>query len=461
MDLRNLIETLERNGKLHRVKAEVDKDWELSCVARHVAYLPTEKRYGLLFERPKGFNIPIAVGLFASRELYALALGVNKIKDIYERWSKALSKPIPPVEVNTGPCKEQIQVGDKVDLAELPIPTWTPGLDKAPCISAGCVVTKDPETGIRNVGTYRLMLKGKNKLGVLILPAKHGGIIYSKYEALDKPMEVAIVIGPPPSVCMTSTGRVPYGIDELAVASGLEGSPLNLVRCETVDLEVPAEAEIVIEGVVPPKVRELEGPFGEFSGFMASEGMRPFVNVTAVTRRNHHIYQSFIEQKPPSEGDCLKDVVLEAILLNAFQSLGIPGIKQVYVTESGAQYHVIVAIRKLFPGHVKQVIQACWAAYPVGCKQVIVVAEDCDVYDLRDVDWHIATRVQPDRDIVMMSECTGHSLDPSMPKERREWGAKMGIDATPKFPYPPVSLPPAEMLQKVKDMWSKYNLPEL
>ena len=461
MDLRSFIETLEHNGKLHRVKAEVDKEWELSCIARHVAHLPAEKRYGLLFENPKGFSIPVCVGLFASRELYAIGLGGAKIEDAYRRWDEALSKPLPPKMVSNGPCKQRIQTGDQIDLNKLPTPTWTPGLDKAPYISAGCVITKDPETGTPNVGTYRLMLKGRNKLGVLILPAKHGGIIYSKYEALNKPMEVAIVLGPPPSVCMVSTGRVPYGFDELAVAGGLAGKPLELNRCETVDLEVPASSEIVIEGVVPPKEREMEGPFGEFSGFMAAEGMRPFVNVTAVTHRDNPIYQAFIEQKPPSEGACLKDVVLEVILLNAFKSLGVPGIKKVYVTESGAQYHVIVAIRKLFPGHVKQVIQACWAAYPVGCKQVIVVEEDCNVYDLADVDWHVATRVQPDRDIVIMSECTGHSLDPSMPKERREWGAKMGIDATRKFPYPPVSLPPADMLQQVKDMWPKYHLPQL
>ena len=461
MDLRAFLKALESNGRLQRVKTEVDKDWELSCIARHVACMPAPKRFGLLFEKPKGYDTPVAVGLFGSRELYAMGLGFRSIDDVRKRWLDALAKPIPPIVVSNGACKEQVQIGDDVDLLKFPVPIWTPSLDPAPYVTAGCIVMKDPETGVRNVGVYRLMLKGRNKLGILILPAKHSGIIYSKYEALKKPMEVAIILGPPPSVCMTSVARVPYGADELAVSGGLQDEALKLVRCETIDMEVPADAEIIIEGVVPPQERELEGPFGEFSGYMGPEGMQPFVNVTAVTHRTNPIYQAFIEQKPPAEGSIVKDIVLEIVLLNALKALGVPGIKDVYVTEAGAQYHAIVSLRKLFPGHVKQVIQACWAAYPVGCKQVIVVEDDCDIYDPRDVDWHIATRVQPDRDVVIMAECTGHTLDPSMPPDRRHWGSKMGIDATRKIPYPPVSLPPADMLKKVKEMWSKYGLPEL
>jgi UbiD family decarboxylase len=194
---------------------------------------------------------------------------------------------------------------------------------------------------------------------------------------------------------------------------------------------------------------------------MGPEGMRPFIHVTAVTHRNNPIYHAFLEQKPPSEGAVLKDVVQEGVLLNALKNLGIPGVKRIYVTEAGAQYNVIVAIRKMHPGHVKRVMQGCWAAYAVGCKMVIVVEEDCNIYDPRDVDWHLATRVQPDRDVVIMSKCTGHSLDPSMPLEERAWGSKMGIDATRKLPYPPVSLPPEEMLQKVKEGWAKYDLPDM
>ncbi len=461
MDLRSFLNLLESKGRLQKVGAEVDKEWELSCIARHVARMPAAQRYGLLFEKPKGFDIPVAVGLFGSRDLYAMGLGVSGIDEVRQLWLDALAKPVPPVMVGTGPCKDVVLRGKDVDLLKFPVPVWTPGLDPGPYLTAGCVLMKDPETGIRNVGVYRLQLKGKNKLGILILPAKHSGIIYSKYEARSKPMEVAVIIGPPPAVCMTSVARVPYGADELAVSGGLQKKAIELVRCETVDLEAPADAEVVIEGVVPPFAREMEGPFGEFSGYMGPEGMQSFVNVTAVTHRKNPIYQAFIEQKPPAEGSILKDIVLEIVLLNAMRALGVPGIKDVYVTEAGAQYHAVVSMQKLFPGHVRQVLQACWAAYPVGCKQVVVVEDDCDIYDPRDVDWHVATRVQPDRDVVIMADCTGHTLDPSMPPERRHWGAKMGIDATRKMPYPPVSLPPAEMLAKVREMWSKYGLPPL
>lgn len=460
-DLRESLKRLEAAGKLKRIIAEVDKDWEITCVARQVARLPSKERYGLMFEKIKGFDIPLVVGVTGgSRDIYAIALDVP-FDQIHERWVEALTHPISPKQVKTGPCKENILIGDKVDLLKFPVPIWTPGKDPGPYITSGCVITKDIDTGVPNVGVYRLHVKTKNRLGILILPAKHIGIQYPMYEKAGKPMPVAVAIGPEPVVSMTAVARVPYGINEFAFAGGLQNEPIEMVKCETVDLEIPANSEIVIEGEIPPGEREIEGPFGEFSGFMGPEGMRPFINVKAITHRNQPIYHSFIEQMPPSEGSTVKDIALEVTLLRAFRALGIPGIVGVYVTEAGAQYHVVISMKKLYPGHVKQVFHACWSAYPVGCKQVVVVDDDCNIYDPIDVEWHVAICVQPARDIHIVDEVTGHGLDPSMPEERRAWGSKVGIDATRKHPYPPISLPPGEMLDQVKKNWAKYKLPKL
>lgn len=460
-DLRSLIKGLEASGNLKRVSAEVDKDWEISCITRQVMMLPQKERYALLFENVKGYSSPVAVGVVGgSRQLYARALGCE-IGEVHERWISAINGPLRPVEKDWGPCKEKVMMGPEIDLNAFPIPIWTPGKDPGPYITAGCVITKDPETGGRNIGVYRVQLKGKAKLGIQIISAKHIGIQHAKYEAMGSPMEVVIAIGPEPAVQMTAVARIPYGLDEVAVAGALQGEPVEMVKCETVDLHVPASSEIVIEGVIPPQLREMEGPFGEFAGFMGPAWMHPVINVTAVTHRADPIYQAFIEQKPPSEGSCLKDIALEVVILRALRSIGIPGVIGVNVTEMGAQYHLVVAIRKLFPGHVKALMQGCWAAYPVGCKQIVVVEEDCDIYDAADVEWHVATRVQPDRDILIIKDCTGHPLDPSGGKDRQEWGAKMGIDATRKHRYPEVALPPKELLDKVKANWRRYGLPGL
>ncbi len=459
--LRDHLSRLEKAGRLFHVKAEVDKDWEIACVTRQTAGLPPQERYAIQFDRIRGHQTPVVVGAIgASRDIYALALGIQA-GEIHERWLHALRHPVEPRMTTTAPCQEHVERDGQVDLQKFPVPIWTPTKDGGPYFSAGCVVMKDPETGIQNVGIYRLMVHSSNLLGVLIVPAKHSGIIYSKYEAMNRPMEVAVVIGPPPSVVMTGAGRVPYGVDELAVAGGLLGSPLDLVKCQTVDLQVPAQSEMVIEGVIPPHERRHEGPFGEFFGYMGEDGDAPVVKVQALCYRSNPIHQGIMEQKPPSEGSYIKDIAMESILLGALRGVGVPGVLDVHVGEMSAQSHVVVAIQKLFPGHAKAVMHGCWASYPNRCKQVTVVEGDCDIYDSADVEWHIASRVQPDRDIEVISEATGHTLDPSMPEGRKTYGAKMGVDATRKHLYPEVSLPPEEILNRARKDWKRYGLPAL
>ena len=466
--LRDLLAHLEAIGKLERIACSVDKDWEIACITRQVMSLPPERRYALLFENVAGFDTPVATNtLGASRELYATALGIASSNGridkeaIHTKWVRALSAPLAPVVVSTGPCKENIMSADQVDLLKFPIPTWTPGLDGGAYLSAGAVIQKDPETGIQNAGVYRGMIKGSKRIGILVQPAKHSGIILQKYEAANQPMPVAIVIGPPPVLGMTSVGRVPYGVDEISVAGALAGRALDVVKCETVDLFVPAHSEMVIEGIVQPGIRETEGPFGEFYGHMGPTAQSPIIEVTAITYRNGTIHQGFQEQMPPSEGSCIKDIAMESILLSSLRQCGIPGVLDVHVHPMSCQSHVVVKIKPQFPSHAKAVYSGCWATYPNRAKQVVVVEDDCNIYDDNDVAWHIATRVQPDRDHTIWDKGTGLPLDPSMPKEQAIYSGKIGIDATRKHPYPPRSLPDPGLMQKVRAGWKDYGLPPL
>src|SRR3989304_7558250 len=208
-DLRNYLEILEEKGKLKRIKKEVDKDWEISSIARCMFQgLPEEERYALLFENIKGFNIPLVTAAFgASREVYALALGTTP-ENIYQKWGEAHKKPIPPVKVSTGPVKEVIKKGNDANLYEMPVPIWTPSRDAGPYITAPCVITVDPETGIQNMGTYRMQVKSKNRTGLLVNAAQHVGIHYfNKWVPLKKPMPIAVAIGVDPAIGLTSVGK--------------------------------------------------------------------------------------------------------------------------------------------------------------------------------------------------------------------------------------------------------------
>jgi 2,5-furandicarboxylate decarboxylase 1 len=466
--LRDLLTRLEEIGKLRRITTQVDKDWEIACVTRQVMYQRPADRYALLFENIAGFETPVATNtLGASRDIYATALGVPFIdgcidkEAIRAKWIKALGAPIPPIVVKTGPCKENIMRGKDVNLLKFPIPTWTPGLDAGAYLSAGAVIQRDPDTGIQNAGVYRGMIKGPDRIGILVQPAKHSGVIMQKYEAANKPMPIAIAIGSPPYLGMTSVGRVPYGVDEMAVAGALGGQPMEIVKCETIDLMVPAHAEMIIEGIVHPHVREAEGPFGEFYGHMGPVAQSPIIEVTAIAYRNGTIHQGFQEQMPPSEGSCIKDIAMESILLAGLRQCGIPGVLDVYVHPMSCQSHVVVKIKPQFPSHAKAVYSGCWAVYPNRAKQVIVVEDDCDIYNDDDVTWHVSTRVQPDRDHTVWEKGTGLPLDPSMPKEMAIYSGKIGIDATRKHAYPPRSMPPIERMQAVRDRWQEYGLPAL
>lgn len=467
-DLREYLAALQSKGLLRWVDAEVDKDWELTCVVRQVfRSTPPEDRYALGFRNVKGHRVPVVVGVIgASRKVYGTALETEPTVDgVTGRWGRALERPLEPRLAGNGPCQEVILTRDSVDLTALPIPTWTPGQDPAPYITAPCMITKDPETGVRNVGVYRMQVKGKNRTGVLWdFPSQHGAVHYGKWEARGEPMPMAVAIGVDPTVLMSAAAKVPQGVDELAVAGGLRGEPLEVVKCRTVDLEVPATAEIVLEGVVRPHFRETEGPFGEYTGYMGGPYDLPVFEITCLTHRRNPIYQAFLSQMPPSESSLLRQIPEEAnIYKHLVHYLKIPGIVDVHLPEAGGSYAILwIRMKPMYPGHVQQVLSASWTHYSGFAKWIVATDEDIDIRDPFAREWALSWRVEPAKDTFIVPNTGAILLDPSpAPPEVPLWqrrSSKMCIDATRKWAYPPVAYPLAEMMESVRRNWPKYGL---
>lgn len=467
-DLRSYLAVLEKKGKLRRVKKEVEKDWEIAAVCRQLFYkIAPEKRPALMFERIKGFNIPLVAGVLgASREIYAIGLETDSVEGINRKWDQALEKPIPPRIVKDGACKENILMGEGVDIRRLPVPVWTVGEDPGPFFTSPYVITKDPETGIRNVGTYRMQVKGPNKTGFLIGKVQDAAWHVKKNDDQNKPTPVAVVIGADPSIGYVSVSKMSETLDEFAVAGGLRGEPVDLVPCETVPLEVPASAEIVLEGEIPANARELEGPFGEYTGYMGPAGQQPFFVIKCMTFRNNPIYQAFISQRPPSESSCIRGIGREWPLFKHLKYvLNLP-VRDVRLKEAGGSgAYVVVSLKKQFEGQVKQAMYGIWSLRSGFGKITVVVDDDIDVWDDFAIDWALSWRVRPEKDVYIEKDVQAVGLDPSqappsVPQHHpsRTVGSRVAIDATRKHPYPAVSLPPKEHLDKVAAQWKEYGI---
>jgi len=467
-DLREYLKALEAKGKLKRVKKEVDKDWEIAAVCRQLFYkFPDSKRPAVMFENVKGFNIPVVAGaLGASREIYAIGLETDSVDGINRKWDRALEKPIPPRIVKEGPCKENIWMGEKVDILKLPVPVWTVGEDPGPFFTSPYVITKDPETGVRNVGTYRMQVKGPNKTGFLIGKVQDAAWHVKKNDDKNNPTPVAVVIGADPSIGYVSVSKMSETLDEFAIAGALRGEPVDLVPCETVPLEVPATAEIVLEGEIPANARELEGPFGEYTGYMGPAGQQPFFIIKCMTFRNSPIYQAFISQRPPSESSCIRGIGREWPLFKHLKYvLNLP-VKDVRLKEAGGSgAYVVVSLKKQFEGQVKQTMYGIWSLRTGFGKITVIVDDDIDIWDDFAVDWALSWRVRPDKDIYIERDVQAVGLDPSqappsVPQHHpsRTVGSRIAIDATRKHEYPAVSLPPKEHLDLVASRWKEYGI---
>lgn len=477
-DLREHVRALEAEGKLVRIKREINKDAELMPLVRwQFRGLPEKDRKAFLFEnvtdaKGRKYQGSVLVGSHgASREVYAIGL-MCQPEEIMEKWALARRGPIAPTMVESGPVHEEIHVGESLlehgGLEEFPVPLSTPGFDNAPYITAGNWITKDPETGARNIGNYRGMIKSPTRVGIMCVPSKDLRTSWEKCRQMGKPLEAAIAIGPVPAIGYAATVRFPYEVDEFAVAGGIAGEPIPLVKCRTVDLEVPATAELVIEGVLPTDGMEREGPFGEFTGYMAPDVMGPYFNVTCITHRKNPVFNVFLSQFPPSESSTMRHIAEEANLYKFLRfDCGLP-VAEVAIHETcSAQPFCVVSIKKSHPSQAWQVLNGVVTASSVR-KIVIVVDDDIDPHNADSVNWALSWRMQPDCDIRIIPGIIGE-LDPSVaaPTEARNpyplpsGGSAVLINATTKWDYPPVSLPRQEFMERAKKIWQEEGLPEL
>ncbi|WP_158791953.1 UbiD family decarboxylase [Granulicella sp. L60] len=465
-DLREYLKRLEVKGLLCHVQAEVDKDWELSAVCRHTfRSIPQERRPALMFDKIKGSTIPLVVGILGgSREIYATALDTT-IDGIWDVWERSKT-PIAPRIVESGPCQEVVYMGEDADLEMFPTPIWTVGQDPGPYHTSPFVITRDPETGVPNMGTYRVQVKTAKRAGIMIGPNRHMNFHIDKNEAAGKDTEVAIVLGTDPVVGLTSVSPFPYGVDELSAAGGIRGEAVDVVKCKTVDLLVPATAEIVIEGKIRCGVREAEGPFGEYAGYMGTGGNNPLFEVTCITHRKDPIYQAFLSQMPPSESSCIKSLGREMEIRRHLRNhLALP-IRDVHLTESsGAAGRLIISLKKQNRFQPLKAILGAWSlGFAIG-KTTIVVDDDIDIRDSFWVEWALAFRMQPAEDIHIQKNTDPITLDPSQPlrdgksvSPYQQVSSRVGIDATRKHPYPALAVPPTKDLNKVAEQWEHYGI---
>jgi 4-hydroxy-3-polyprenylbenzoate decarboxylase len=472
-DLRDWIALLEREGELVRISAEVDPHLEVTEIVDRVV-----KAGGpaLLFEHPKSEH-PLLINQFGTERRMCLAFGVDSLDDLGRRLGDVLEMQPPqglaekvrglkklksiadsqPKSVRGGPAQEIVLTGDEVDLRRLPVQTCWPG-DAGPFITLPAVITKDPRTGARNVGMYRLQVLDQRTTAMHWQIHKDGR---ADYLLADGKLQVAVALGLDPVTAYAASAPLPKHVDELMLAGFLRGEPVELVRGKTVDLEVPANAEIVLEGYLAKDELTEEGPFGDHTGYYTPPEPFPVFHVTAMTMRRDAIYPSIVVGKPPQE-DAWLGKATERIFLPAIR-MSVPEIVDYDLPVAGAFHNCcIVSIRKQFPGHARKVMFAIWGLGMLSLtKCVVVVDEHVDVHDYAEVLFYAGANVDPKRDVVLGEGPLDH-LDHA--PERQFVGGKLGIDATAKWPEEGARPWPdeIEMSPEVKELvtrrWDEYGL---
>lgn len=414
--LRYTLEELDKNNYLLQCEEEVDPEYELGGVLKYF-----ENKKPILFNRIKGSSMKVAGGLYGDRDPFYELLHVNHENRLFKLMD-AVANPKPYKVVDTGSIKENI-IRRNIDLTRIfPIPKFQEK-DSSTFITAGVLVVKDPDTGKHFTSIRRFQINGKNQISVLIASPKLTND-FLKLEKLNKPMEVAIILGYDAYFLMASqVSSATYGVDKYEIDSSLRGEPLELVKCETVDLLVPAFCEIVLEGRLVPGERELEGPFGELMGYYGAQSPHPIIEIDTVLHRNDPIFQVAF---PCREEHLSNGLFREVELYNYLRSQ--VDVVDVNVTEGGGyRFNAFASIRKQKPGDGKSAIIAALGSNR-DLKQVVIVDEDVDIFDLKDIEWAITTRVQASQDLVIIKGGLGSSLEPS--HDLRGVTDKIGIDTT-------------------------------
>jgi UbiD family decarboxylase len=477
LDFQTHLAQLDANGLLLRIDRPINKDTELHPLVRcqFLGGIPEEERRAFLFtnvidSHGRRYDIPVVVGaLAASPKIYAVGMGCA-VEEIGAAWARAIANPIAPVLVNSPLCQEVVIKGNDLrrpggGLASLPIPISTPGFDSAPYLTATLCITRDPETGIRNMGTYRGALKSTDRLGVRMssrIGGAGGYLHWLKYRERREPMPCAIVIGCAPVIIYTGPQKFATNVDEMTVAGGAAGAPIRTARCVTIDLDVPADSEIVIEGLIDSDLLEPEGPFGESNGYVALEDFNMIMQVTAITHRRKPVFASIISQVTPSESSVIKKIAYEpAFLSHLRDQLSIKGIRRVVMHEPLSNVRPVIFLQFANGAPRTEVWRGLRgaAAKQADCgKIVIAVSEDIDPTNTNAVLWSLAYRSNPVEDVhIEPYRSRGHA-----PKSGSQTlDSTMLIDATLKYPMSPLALPAREHMERAQAIWKELSLPPL
>ena len=477
LDFQSHLAALEARGLLLRIDRPINKDTELHPLVRwqFQGGLKEDQRRAFLFTNVidssgRRYDIPVAVGaLAASPRIYAVGIG-RPVEEIEAAWVRAITSPIPPILVDAPPCQAVVITGEELSgigkgLTRLPVPISTPGFDAAPYLTATLCVTRDPETGIQNMGTYRAALKATDRLGVRMasrIGGAGGYLHWKKYNRRGEPMPCAIVVGCAPVAMFTGGMKLPVDLDELAVAGGLAGVPIRMAKALTVDLNVPVDAEIVIEGLIDPDLLEPEGPFGESHGHVALEDFNMSMRVSAITHRRSPVFASIISQVTPSESSVLKKVAMEPLFFTHLRRhLGIKEVRRVVMHEPLSNLRKVIFVQYAHGTPRSEVWRGLHGASTLlsDCGKVcIAVSEDVDSTNADAVFWSLAYRANPMQDThIAPHRSAGHG-----PKSGpRDEDSTILIDATLKHSAPPLALPARQYMEQARTIWQELGLPTL
>ena len=477
-DLREHIDALDRAGLLIRVDREINKDTEMHPLVRWQfrGGIAEADRKAFLFtnvvdSKGRRYDIPVLVGgIAANEEIYRIGMGVANVSEIDAAWRKAMANPIKPKIVEDAPCQEVVITGDALlepgnGLDGLPVPISTPGWDNAPYTTLSQYITRDPDTGVQNLGNYRGQVKSPTRLGMNPSLELRPGIYvhWEKYRARGERMAAAVILGCPPSVAFTSAQKVPESLDEFDVAGGLVGSPINIVKAKTVDLYVPAEAEIVIEGYISTKDLEPEAPFGESHGHVNLQEYNAYMEVTAITRKRKPILTSIISQVTPSESSVMKRVAMEPMFTAHLRDvLGIKNVVKVSMHEplTNLRKWIIVTMKSgTSESEVWRALFGATSLHAAAGKYCVAVDEDIDPRNADMLLWALAYRANP----VLDMQIIDHKNQGHGPRSKRNNGqdSSLLVNAMLKEKFPPISLPKREYMENAKKIWEELGLPKL
>ncbi|MFL4986382.1 MAG: UbiD family decarboxylase [Xanthobacteraceae bacterium] len=477
-DLHDHVRALDDAGLLIKVDRPINKDTEMHPLVRWQfrGGIAEKDRKAFLFtnvvdSKGRTYDIPVLVGgLAANREIYRIGIGCP-FEEIDARWVRASQSPIPPRLVDRAPCHDIVIAGAALErrgngLDSIPLPISTPGFDVAPYTTLSQFITKDPDTGVQNMGNYRGQVKSRRRLGMNPSLELRPGI-YNHWERLRargiKQLPTAVVLGAPPCITFASVQKLPETLDELHVAGALVGSPINVVKAKTVDLLVPAEAEIVIEGFIDTEYLEPEGPVGESHGHVNLQEFNAYMDVTCITRRRNAILTSIISQVTPSESSLIKRIGMEPLFLNHLRNtLGIKGVKRVSMHEPLTNLRKVVVLimeRDVPATEVWRALYGAAVLHRAAGKYVVAVNEDIDPENADAILWAMSYRANPRLDLhILPHRDQGHG-----PRSARDGGedASVLIDATLKENFPPISLPKRQYMERAKVLWEELGLPKL